>query len=112
MRQQRRLWIASRARPESLRLGRGWQVRMMLRPWRSKVPVPWSAPVIGRRAASETEVLIARASTPGWPDDVLEGFVLEFADGREWTAPTGYTLVTQRLRTPQRERESRERVFH
>ena len=26
-------------------------------------------------------------------------------------APTGYTLVTQRLRTPQRERESRERWF-
>lgn len=111
VRPQRQLWIGSRARPESLRLGKGWQVRLALRPWRSKIPVPWSAQAIGRRPASETEVLIARASLPGWPDDTHEGFVLEFADGRTWTAPTGYTLVTQRLRTPQRERESRERWF-
>lgn len=109
------MWIGSRSRPERIKLNRGWVVRLALRPWRSKIPVPWSAVVIGRRTATEQEVLEARALVPGWPEHQFEGFVLEFADGREWTAPAGYTLVIQRMRSPAREREQemykREGVF-
>lgn len=109
------MWIAGAARTERVALGKGWQVRLRLKPWRSKVPVPWSAPVIARRPASEAELLRARALTPGWP---LEGepgfdaaFVLEFADETAWVAPQGVRLVLQRLRTPARDREAREWRF-
>lgn len=115
MRQQRQLWICGAARPERISLGKGWQVRLKLRAWRSKIPVPWSAPVAGRRPALPHEVLAARLCTPGWPDEGRPGFdeafVLEFADGTTWTAPQGERLVMQRLRTPQRNREGKEWRF-
>lgn len=96
-------------------LGKGWQVRLMLKPWRSKIPVPWSAPVIGRRPAQPHEVELARLSTPGWPPEdhpgFSEAFVLEFSDGTTWTAPQGVRLTLQRLRTPKRDREAKEWRF-
>lgn len=110
-RAQRQMWIPGAARTERVSLGKGWQVRLKLRSWRSRVPVPWSAPVVGRRPATEGEVALARATTPGWPDEEREAFVLTFADGREWTAPQGERLVLQRLRTPQRDREAKEWRF-
>jgi hypothetical protein len=115
MRPQREMWICGAARAERISLGRGWQVRMWLKPWRSKVPVPWSHPVVARRPAREQEVLLARATTPGWPDEddpgYSEAFVLTFSDGRTWTAPQGVRLILQRLRTPQRDQEAKEWRF-
>jgi hypothetical protein len=115
-RQQRELWIAGRARAEKISLGKGWQVRLRLKPWRSKVPVPWSAPIVGRRPATAQETATARALTPGWPDEnepgLDEAFVLQFADGKTWVVPQGVPLVLQRLRTPQREQEAKEWRFH
>jgi len=115
MRPQRRMWIAGAARTERVSLGRGWQVRLALLPWRSKIPVRWSAPVVGRRVATVQEVSVARALTPGWPQEegvgYADGFVLEFADGTEWTAPLGYRLVLQRIRSPQREQEMKQWRF-
>ena len=115
IRPQRQMWIGSTARTERVSLGRGWQVRLSLKPWRSKVPVVWSAPVVGRRSASEQEMLLARASTPGWPDEdepgYAEAFVLEFADGSAWVAPQGVKLTLQRMRTPARQREMSEWRF-
>ena len=105
------MWIGSVTRAEKIKLGKGWCVRMKLKPWRSRIPVPWSAVVVGRRTATEAEVLVARAVTPHWPEDQFEGFVLEFADGREWCVPSGYKLVTQRMRSPAREREAKEWHF-
>lgn len=109
------MWIPGSARAEKISLGKGWQVRLRLKSWRSKVPVPWSAPVIGRRPASEAELLKARAITPGWPAEgepgFDAGFVLVFADGAEWTVPQGGRLVLQRLRTPARDREAKEWRF-
>ena len=105
MRPQRQMWIPSVSRPERIKLKRGWVVRTKLRPWRSKVPVPWSAVIVGRRVATESEVLTARAVTAGWPDHTDQGFVLEFADGREWTVPAGYPLTLQRMRSPARMKE-------
>ncbi len=115
MRPQRRMWIGGSARVEGISLGKGWQVRLTLRPWRSKVPVPWSAPIEGRRPASDHELLIARAVTPGWPDEDHPGygmaFVLQGRDGREHVLPAGVDLTLQRLRTPQRDREANEWRF-
>lgn len=109
------MWICGAARAERVSLGKGWQVRLALRAWRSKVPVPWSAPIVGRRPATEHEVLMARLLAPGWPSEgrpgFSEAFVLEFADGRSWVAPQGERLILQRLRTPQRDREAREWRF-
>lgn len=109
------MWIAGRARPERISLGKGWQVRLRLKPWRSKVPVPWSYPVVGRRPASPQETAVARAVTPGWPDQDHPGFdaafVLEFSDGNTWVVPQGVPLVMQRLRTPQRDLEAKEWRF-
>lgn len=109
------MWIAGGARPERISLGRGWCVRMRLKPWRSRIGVPWSAPVVGRRAATEREVLSARLLTPHWPGEGEVGFaeawVLEFADGTAWVAPQGVRLVMQRMRTPEREREWSEGRF-
>jgi len=110
-RPQRDMWICGAARTERISLGRGWQVRMTLRPWRSKIPVPWSMPVVGRRPASVQETALARASTPGWPERECEAFVLVFSDGTEWTAPQGVRLTLQRLRTPKREQEMKEWRF-
>lgn len=115
MREQRKMWIAGAARPERISLGAGWQVRLKLRAWRSRVPVPWSAPVVDRRPASEGELLLARAVTPGWPDEDRPGygeaFVLVFSDGGTWVAPQGEKLILQRLRTPARDREAGEWRF-
>ncbi len=114
-RPQRQMWIAGAARTESVKLGKGWQVRLKLKPWRSKVPVRWSAPVVGRRPATAAELARARAVTPGWPAEGHVGFgsafVLEFADGTAWVAPQGVRLVLQRMRTPAREAEAREWRF-
>lgn len=105
MRPQRQMWIGSTCRPERIRLNKGWIVRLKLKPWRSKVPVPWSKVVIGRRTATEAEVLEGRAILAGWPGEQMDGFVLEFADGDEWIVPAGYPLTIQRMRSPARERE-------
>lgn len=105
------MWIPSVSRPERIKLNKGWTVRLKLWPWRSRVPVPWSAVIVGRRTATEAEVLVARASTPHWPEDQYEGFVLEFADGNEWCVPSGYKLILQRMRSPAREREQKEWYF-
>jgi hypothetical protein len=111
MRPQRQMWICGAARAERISLGRGWQVRIPLRPWRSKVPVPWTAPIVGRRPAGEHELALARAYTPGWPPADHPGhdeaFVLIDSRGDEWTFPQGVRLVMQRLRTPARDREAR-----
>lgn len=111
MRPQRQMWITSVTRPEKIKLGKGWCVRLRLKPWRSRIPVPWSAPVVARRTAAPYEVQRARLLTPYWPDSTDEGFVLIFADGGEWTAPTGFPLTTQRMRSPARVRESKEWYF-
>ncbi len=115
MRPQRLMWIPGAARAENLRLGKGWQVRIPLRPWRSKVPVPWTAPIVDRRPASEHEVALARAYTPGWPDEdhpgYHEAFVLLDSRGVEHVFPQGIRLTMQRLRTPQRDREAKEWRF-
>lgn len=105
------MWITSVTRPEKIKLGKGWCVRLKLKPWRSRIPVPWSMPVVDRRSAEPHEVETARLLTPHWPDDQHEGFVLIFSDGETWTAPQGYPLVTQRMRSPQRVRESKEFYF-
>lgn len=115
MRPQRQMWIPGAARVERIKLGKGWQVRIPLRPWRSKVPVPWTAPIVDRRPASEHELALARAYTPGWPPVDHPGhdaaFVLLDARGDEWTFPMGFRLTLQRLRTPQRDREAKEWSF-
>lgn len=116
VRPQRQMWICGAARTEKISLNKGWQVRLFLKPWRSKVPVPWSKPVVDRRPATPDEVALARASTPGWPDEDepghSEAFVLLFSDGRTWVAPQGVRLILQRLRTPQRDQEAKEWRFH
>jgi hypothetical protein len=109
------MWICGGARAERLKLGKGWQVRIPLHPWRSKVPVSWTAPIVGRRPASERELLIARAYTPGWPPPDHPGydaaFVLIDSLGDERVFPQGVRLILQRLRTPQRDREAKEWSF-
>lgn len=114
-RPQRVMWIPGAARAENIKLGKGWQVRLRLKPWRSKVPVPWSAPVVGRRTATGEEMAHARALTPCWPSEGHPGFdaafVLEFADGSEWVVPQGERLTLQRMRSPAREQEGREQEW-
>lgn len=115
MRPQRQMWICGEVTVERLKLGRGWQVRIPLKPWRSKVPVPWTAPIVDRRPASERELLIARAFTPGWPPEGHVGFTSAFvvldARNQEHIFPQSVTLITQRLRTPQRDQEMKEWNF-
>lgn len=114
-RPQREMWICGAARAERLSLGKGWQVRLSLKPWRSKVPVKWSMPIVARRVAEPHEVLRARLLTPGWPPEgdpgFDEAFVLIDSAGQEYVMPQGVKLTLQRLRTPQRESEAGEWRF-
>lgn len=109
------MWICGAARVEKISLGKGWQVRIPLKPWRSKVPVPWTAPITDRRPATPDEVAVARATRAGWPPEGHPGFdaafVLLDSRGQEHIFPQGVRLPLQRLRTPQRDREAKEWRF-
>lgn len=111
-RNQRRTFIVSRAYPQGIALGEGWQVRRSFVPGRQRHAVGWTAPVVGRRRATVIETMHATFTMVGWPvwdpsglgfsEPWLAAWLLELADGETFVAPSILKLQTQRIRTPAR----------